>query len=214
MHSKQEMRETGTTTVGLVCKDCVVLASDTKSTLGYMVSSKEFEKIAQIDDKIAITTAGGVGDMQALTRMLKAEISLYKSMRNADFTVRAATTLLSNILQGSRYYPYMAMVIVGGHDKDGLHVSSVDPLGGSEEVSKFSATGSGSPFAFGVLETDYKENMAKEDAMRVAVKAIRAARERDIFSGGKTMMAVIDKNGLEFISDEKIKELERMKEVK
>ncbi|MFH1630984.1 MAG: archaeal proteasome endopeptidase complex subunit beta [Candidatus Aenigmatarchaeota archaeon] len=208
MHSKQELRETGTTTIGLVCKDCVILASDTKSTLGYMVSSKEIEKIVKIDDKLALTTAGGVGDTQALIRTITAEINLYKSMRNAEFTVRAAVTLLSNVLQGTRYYPYMAMLIVGGHDRDGCHIYSIDPMGGSEETSKFTATGSGSPFAYGVLESDYKENMSKDEAMRVAAKAIKSSRERDIFSGGKTMMVAIDKNGLEFISDEKLKEIE------
>jgi proteasome beta subunit len=209
MHSKQEMRETGTTTLGMVCKDCVLLASDTKSTLGWMVSSKEVEKICQIDEKIALTTAGGVGDTQALIRVLKAEINLYKSMRNAQFTVRGTSTLISNIMQGSRYYPYMAMLIVGGHDRDGFHLYSIDPMGGAEETTKFTATGSGSPFAYGILETDYKENISKEDAMKVAWKAIKAARERDVFSGGKTMMVIIDKDKLEFVSEEKLKEIEK-----
>src|SRR3989338_10820318 len=151
MQSSQEVRKTGTTTVGLVCKECVILASDTKSTLGYMVSSKDIEKIVQVDDRIALTTAGGVGDTQALIRILKAEIRLYKSMLNAEFTVRATNTLLSNIMQGTRYYPYMAMLILGGYDREGGHIYSIDPMGGGEEASKFTATGSGSPFAYGFL---------------------------------------------------------------
>ena len=95
---QEEKLKTGTTTVGLACKDCVILASETKSTLGYMVSSKKAEKIHKIDDRIALTIAGGVGDAQTLVRLLKAEINLYKLTRNAEFSIKAATTLLANIL--------------------------------------------------------------------------------------------------------------------
>ncbi|MBI4895851.1 MAG: archaeal proteasome endopeptidase complex subunit beta [Candidatus Aenigmarchaeota archaeon] len=206
MKEKMEMRETGTTTVGIVCKDAVILASEGKSTLGYLVSSKSAQKVYQIDDKIALTTAGGAGDTQALCRILKAEINIYKTMRNTDFTVNATISLLSNILQQNRYYPYMAMLIVGGHDRDGFHVWTLDAMGGAEK-DKSVATGSGSPFAYGVLEADYKENMTKEEGIRLVVKAIRSARERDIFSGGKIQVCVITKDNLEFVDDTKIDEI-------
>ncbi|MEM7819373.1 MAG: archaeal proteasome endopeptidase complex subunit beta [Candidatus Aenigmatarchaeota archaeon] len=204
---QQEKLKTGTTTVGLVCKDCVVLASETKSTMGWLVSSKTSQKIYQVDDKIAVTTAGGAGDTQALIRLLKAEINLYKLTRNAEFTVKAATTLLANILIGNRWYPYMAMLIIGGVDKDGYHIYSIDPVGGVEE-DKYTSTGSGSPMAYGVLEDGFKDNLTKEEGIRLAVRAIRSARERDVFSGGRDIVvATIDKNGFEFVDKEKIKEL-------
>jgi proteasome beta subunit len=204
----QESKQTGTTTVGLLCKDCVILASETKSTLGYLVSSKEAKKIYQVDDKIALTTAGGVGDTQAITRLLRAEIALYKSIRSAPFTVRAAATLLSNILQSTRYFPYLVMLIVGGHDRDGFHIITVDPLGGIEE-DKYVATGSGSPVAYGVLEAEFREGLSREEGIRLAVRAIRAATQRDVFSGGKISIAVIDKERFEFIPEERIKEIEK-----
>ncbi len=205
--NQQQTLKTGTTTIGILCKDCVILGAESKSTLGYLIASKEAEKVYQIDDKIAMTTAGGSGDTQALIRILKAEISLYKMGRNNEFTVNAASSLLSNILNGNRYYPYMAMLIVGGWDKTGGHVFSIDPVGGSEE-EKYTATGSGSPMAYGVLEDGYKENMTREEGIRLAVRAIRSARERDIFSGGKNInIVVIDANGLKFVDKEKIDEI-------
>lgn len=200
-------KKTGTTTVGLVCKDCVVIAADAKSTLGYLVSSKNSEKVYQIDDKMAVTTAGGAGDTQALIRIIRAEIKLYKLTRNNDITVKAASTLLANVLQSVRYYPYMAMLIIGGADKEGFHVFSIDPVGGVEE-DKYTSTGSGSPIAYGVLEEGYKENMSREEGVRLAIRSIRAARERDIFSGGRDInVAVIDKDGLKFVESEKVKEI-------
>ncbi|MFH0836650.1 MAG: archaeal proteasome endopeptidase complex subunit beta [Candidatus Aenigmatarchaeota archaeon] len=203
---KPETRETGTTTAGIICKDCLILGSESKSTLGYLVSSKTAQKVYQIDDKIAITTAGGAGDTQAVVRMLKAEINIYKTMRHTDFTVNATISLLSNILQASRYYPYMSMLIIGGHDKSGFHLWTIDPMGGAEEDNCV-ATGSGSPFAYGVLEADFKENMSKEDGIRLLVKAIRSARERDVFSGGGIVIAVITKDGYELVAKEKIDEI-------
>lgn len=199
--------KTGTTTVGIVYKDGVVLAAESKSTLGYLVSSKNAEKIIKIDDRIAITTAGGSGDTQALARILKAEINLYKLTRNTEITVKAAITLLANIMQSVRYYPYLAMLIMGGVDKNGSHVFSIDPVGGMEE-EKYTSTGSGSPMAYGVLEDGFREEMLKDEAVRLAVRSIRSARERDIFSGGKDIVVItIDKNGVEFVNKDKIREL-------
>jgi len=138
--------------------------------------------------------------------LLKAEINLYKLTRNAEFSIKAATTLLANILQSSRFYPYMAMPIIGGIDKDGEHVFSVDPVGGIEK-DDYIATGSGSPMAYGVLENDFKEGLTKEEGIKLAVRAIRAARERDIFSGGKEIVvATIEKDGVRFVDKEKINE--------
>ena len=206
---QEEKLKTGTTTVGILYKDGVVLASDSKSTLGSLVASKTTQKIYQVDDRIVVTTAGGSGDTQALIRILKAEINLYKLTRNKDFTVKAAVTLLSNILSNNRWYPYLAMLIVGGVDKDGNHIYSIDPVGGSEEEDKFTSTGSGSPFAYGVLEDSYKDNLAKEEAVHLVINAVRAAQERDIFSGGRDIVvAIIDKTGTEIIN-QNIRELSK-----
>lgn len=205
---QEEKLKTGTTTLGMVCKDCVILASETQSTLGYMISSKNAQKVFKLDDKIALTVAGGVGDTQSLIRMLKAEINIYKLTRCAEFTVQATVTLLSNILQSNRYYPYMAMLVVGGVDRNGSHVYSVDPVGGVEE-DNFVVTGSGSPIALGVMEDKYKESLTEEEGVALAVRAIRSAKGRDVFSasGNEIRVAVINKNGVNFVDKEKIREL-------
>lgn len=208
MQEEQQKLKTGTTTVGILFKDGVVLASESKATMGWLIASKTSQKIYQIDDRIGITTAGGSGDNQALIRILKAEINLYKLTRNAEFTVKAAATLLSNILSNNRYYPYYVMNILGGYDKEGAHLWSIDAVGGYEEEKSFTATGSGSPVAYGVLEDGFKENMTKDEAVRLAVRSIRSARERDVMSGGQyIVVAVIDKNGFDYVPAEKIKEM-------
>jgi len=194
----------GTTTIGLIAKDAVVVAAEQKSVLGYMIESKLAKKIYQLEDHIGLTIAGAVGDAQAIVRLLKAQFKLYKLDRG-PITVKAAATLLSNILQSSKYFPYINQFILAGFDNQpGLY--SFDPFGGFDFRDKFYSTGSGSPFAYGVLEAAFKENMTVEEAIALVLKAIKVAIERDIGSGGKNFeVAVIDKNGYRELSQQELK---------
>jgi proteasome beta subunit len=196
--------KTGTTTIGLIGKDFVILGAEQKSTMGYMVDSKVAQKVYQLDDHIGLTIAGSVGDALAIVRLLKAQLKLYK-LERGPITVRAAATLLSNVLQGSKYYPYMNQFIIAGFDKEPV-VYSMDPLGGFDVKDKFYSTGSGSPFAYGVLEAEFKENMTTDEATALVIRAIKTAIERDIGSGGKEIqIAVIDKNGYRDLSKQDMK---------
>ena len=196
------IKETGTTTVGIVCKDAVILAAEKKSTLGYLVASKESEKIIPLDDHIAMTIAGASGDAQILARYLKAEFKLFEILHRRKIMVKGAATLLSNILQSSKYLPYYVQLIIGGVDEKGPHLFDLDAIGGIEEEKKFTSTGSGSPIALGVLEDQYKEDMTIEEGKELAKRAIKAAIERDIASGGKGIdIAVITKEGIKIESE-------------
>jgi proteasome beta subunit len=192
-----KVKKTGTTTVGIVCKDAVVLAAEKKSTLGYLVASKESEKILPLDTHIAMTIAGASGDAQVLARYLRAEFKLFEIEHRRKITVKGAAVLLSNILQSSKYFPYYVQLIIGGVDDSGPQIFDLDAIGGIEEAKKFTSTGSGSPIALGVLEDQYKENMSIDEAKELAKRAIKAAIERDIGSGGRAIdVAIITKDGI------------------
>lgn len=194
---KMEVRKSGTTTVGLVCKEAAVVAAEKKSTLGYLVGSKETEKILQLDDHVAMTIAGVSGDAQTLARYLRAELRLFELQNNRKIPVKAAATLLANILQGSKFYPYFVQLIIAGYDQAGPGIFSLDPVGGTEEEKKFFSTGSGSPIALGVLEDGFKEGLSADEGVKLALRAIKAAVERDIASGGAGIdVAVITKEGI------------------
>lgn len=192
-----EVRKTGTTTMGIICKDGAVLAAESKSTMGYLIASKESEKILQLEDHIAMTIAGASGDAESLARYMRAELKLFAIENQRKISVKGAATLLANILQGSKYYPYYVQLIIAGYDNTGASVFTLDPLGSVEEERKFFSTGSGSPMALGVLEDAYKEGMTVDEASKLAMRAIKSAIERDIGSGGKAMdIAVITKDGV------------------
>lgn len=207
---KEQMQKlkTGTTTVGIVCKDGIVLAAEKKATLGYLVASKDDIKIVQVMPHIGMTQAGAVGDIQALVRYLKAEATLYELRENKRISVNAAATLLANIMYGGRWFPYMVQIILAGYDDKGPQLFILHPDGSKLEEKKFFSTGSGSPMAFGVLEVLYKDGLTVEEAKHIAVKAVKAAVERDIASGGKGIdVAVIDKNGFKMLSEEEVQKM-------
>lgn len=199
---KPEIRKSGTTTVGMICKDGVVLAAEKRSTLGYLVASKESIKIFPLEKHLALTIAGASGDAQALVRYMKAECKLFGIQTKRKISVRGAATLLSNILQSGRwtFLPYMVQLIIAGYDDSGPSIYTLDAIGSAEEEKKFFSTGSGSPIALGVLESRYKDGIPTEEGIKVAVDAIKAAVERDIASGGKGIdVAVITKEGVKFL---------------
>ena len=180
-NSEQKKFGTGTTTVGIVYDKGVLLAADKRATMGSFIASKEVEKIIAIGYRIAITTAGGVGDAQSLSRLLRAELEMYKYASGEPLSIQGSATLLANVLQGSKYFPYIVQIIIGGYDT-APRLYDVDLFGGLLE-EKYTSTGSGSIVAYGVLDDGFKESMKEEDAVELAKRAIRAAIKRDSASG-------------------------------
>ncbi len=191
--AKHEGMKTGTTTVGLVCKDGVVLASDRRATMGYFIASKDIDKIYSISDNLAMTIAGSVGDAQTLVRWMNAEIKLYELKHEKSITVEAAATLLATILAQYKYYPFYVQLLLGGVDEK-ARLFSIDMLGGITE-EKVSSTGSGSPIAYGVLEELFKEDRDIEYNLPIAAKAVHAAMKRDAASGENVDLVVVSKVG-------------------
>ncbi len=184
----------GTTTVGLICRDGVVLASEKRATMGSFIASKAARKIYQVDDRMGLTTAGIVGDAQALVRLISVEARLYKTRRQEPMTVKAMTTLLSNVLNGQRMFPYLVQLLVGGIDREGPHIYSVDPFGGNTDEREIAATGSGSPIAYGVLEDKYSADISLEEGIALATQALRSAMKRDSASGEEIEIVTITKD--------------------
>ena len=194
---------TGTTTIGIVAKDGVVLATERRVTAGNMIQNKTAQKLFKIDQNVGITIAGYVGDAQVLARYLRAEVSLYRLRRSAPLSTEGAATLLANILSGNRYYPYLAWMIVGGVDGKGGHLFSVDPAGGCIE-DKFVSVGSGSPFAYGIVEESYSHDLSTSDGVDLALRGLTAAMRRDSASGDGYLAHIITAKEYRELTDDEI----------
>lgn len=187
----------GTTTIGLVFDKGVVLATEKRATMGNLVASKTAKKVYQIADRIGMTTAGGVGDAQQLARLMRVECNLFQVRRGRPISVGATSTLLSNYLNQNRYFPFYVQLLVGGIDESGPSVYSVDAMGGASRENDIVATGSGSPFAYGVLEDRYTHDMTEEQAVDLAVRALKSAMRRDVGSGEDISIVVITREKYE-----------------
>jgi proteasome beta subunit len=199
----------GTTTVGILCDDGVVLASESRATMGNFIASSAAKKIYQVDDLVGLTTAGVVGDAQSLVRMIQVEARLYKMQRGEPMTVKAITSLLSNVLSARRYFPFMVQLIMGGVDRYGPKIYSLDALGGQIEERRIVSTGSGSPTAYGVLEALYKPGIKIEDGKVLAARAIHNAMKRDSASGDKIeLVKITDK--YEVVGEQELEEIMKL----
>lgn len=196
--------KTGTTTLGLVYKDGVILAADRRATADHIVANKNAEKVMAISGSIGITTAGMVADLQAMVRLMRSELTLYEIRSGSKLDTDGAVSLLSAVLFNKRLSLNLIYgeFIVGGYDT-APKLFSIDEAGGQGK-DKFTVTGSGGVFALGVLEGDYKDNMSEEEAVKLAYKAISASIRRDVYTGEGIDIAVINKKGYKKLSDEEI----------
>ena len=200
----EDVKKTGTTTLGMIIKDAVIIATEQRATMGTLIAHKSTKKLYKIDQHMALATAGLVGDLQVLARYLNAEANLYRLKRDIQIPVESAATLMSNILNQRKFYPYYVQLILGGYDGSGGHVYSLDAAGGAIP-DKYTAAGSGSPYVFGVLEDNYKDDLTTEEGIDLAVRAITAAKNRDSASGGMISVAVITKEGFREVPEEEVK---------
>ncbi len=203
----QDMVYKGTTTVGLVCKDGVVLATEKRATMGNFIASRRAKKIYRIADRVAMTTAGAVGDAQFLARLISVEAKLYEIRKEEKPTIKALATLLSNILNSYRFFPYFVQLLVGGVDVRGPSIYSIDLIGGAIEERDIVATGSGSLTAYGVLEDRYSPDMSVDEAVELAVRAIYSAMKRDSASGDGMDVVKITKEEYVELKPEEVDEI-------
>ncbi|MFP4626103.1 MAG: archaeal proteasome endopeptidase complex subunit beta [Natronomonas sp.] len=191
----ENVKETGTTTIGITTAEGVVIATDMRASLGgRFVSNKDVQKVEQIHPNAALTLVGSVGGAQSFIRTLRAEVNLYESRRGEDMSIGALATLAGNFARGG---PFFAInPILGGVDDDGHHVFSIDPAGGVMR-DDYTVTGSGLTVAYGTLEQEYRDDMTNEEAKTVAAAGVKAAVERDTGSGNGVFLATVTEEGVD-----------------
>ncbi len=195
-----------TTTIGVVCRDGVLMTTDTRATMGSFVAHKHAKKVYMIDHHLGMTIAGTVGDAQAIVEMLKANAALYRLDMNRPIPVQSAARMVSNILFQARYYPLSVQALIGGMDDTGGHIFALDPLGSMME-ERYVSTGSGSPVAYGVLESEWHDDLNVKDSTPVLVRAISSAMKRDSASGDSFDVVTITKDGYRELSDDEKKHI-------
>jgi proteasome beta subunit len=185
----------GATTIGVVCKDGVILAAEKRVSYGYFIASKGGKKVFKITDRIGAACAGLVSDMQVLARDVEANSNLFSMDVGRKISVRAAAKLMSNILFNRRMSPLITQTIVGGIDEEGPSIWGLDVLG-SVLPDDYAVVGSGTEIAMAVIEEGYRKDLTIEEAKGLVSRAIKSAVSRDAMSGDGVDFLIITKAGI------------------
>jgi len=189
--------KSGTTICGVVCKDAVVLAADTRATEGPMVADKNCEKLHYIAENVYCAGAGTAADLEHTTQLMESQMELLKMATNTQTRVCTVVRRLSTMLFKYQGYVGCALVL-GGVDVTGPHLYQIYPHGSTDKLP-FTTMGSGSLAAMAILESEYKDGMTVDEGKALVAKAIRAGIFNDLGSGGNVDVCVITKDAPGYI---------------
>jgi len=210
LEQARELIKKGTTTVGIKCKNGVVLVADKRVSMGYL-NAHQMTKIHPITDRIGMTMAGGVGDNQMILKYLRAQMRLIKIRTGKEPSVKSCANLLSNILYGGKggFFPFYVQVIIAGLDNDNVFRLYTLTPDGSIVEEEYVSTGSGSVMAYGLLDDALKnkKGLQVKQAAQIGLKALSSAIKRDIYTGNGVDLVTITEKGFKRYSQEEIKKL-------
>jgi proteasome beta subunit len=207
---KNSILKTGTTILGIVCKDGVVMAADRQISAGTHVMSKTERKVFQINDYLVMSGCGVAGDIQRVPKLLSAELKLKELKSRSRPTIKQAASLLMNInyngIRQPSMIPQEAGFLISGFNEDGTtELYSIEPAGSIIKVEDFDANfGSGMPYVIGLLERQYKKGITIKEGVELAKEAVKSSTQRDVGSGYGIDVFTITKEGIKKVVEQEI----------
>ena len=208
---KNSILKSGTTILGIVCKDGVVMAADRRATAGTIVVMKNAEKVFLVNDYLVISGTGMMSDIDRVPKFLAAELKLKELRSKVRPTVAQAASLLANMsyngIRQPSMIPQQAGFLLAGFNEDGsTGLFSIGVEGSIAKVNDYDANfGSGMPYVLGLLERQYKQGLSVEEGVKLAVEAIKSSTQRDIGSGNGIDVFTITKDGIKKAVEQEIR---------
>ncbi|KAL5983079.1 Bifunctional protein GlmU [Asimina triloba] len=211
-------RKTGTTIVGIVFQDGVILGADTRATEGPIVCDKNCEKIHYMAPNIYCCGAGTAADTESVTDMVSSQLQLHRYATGRESRVITALTLLKShlfrisdtkdeadnvYLLGSYQGHVSAALVLGGVDVTGPHLHTIYPHG-STDTLPFATMGSGSLAAMAIFESKYKEGLTRDEGIKLVSEAICSGIFNDLGSGSNVDVCVITKGHTEYLRNHQL----------
>ncbi len=207
---KNSILKTGTTILGIVCKDGIVMVADRQTTAGNLVVNKNKQKVRQITDYLVSSWTGVVSDAQRLTKIIAAELKLKELRSRSRPTVKQAANLIATVTYSQVRQPSMVPSMVGslvaGFNEDGsVELYSIEPAGSVMKIEDYDANfGSGMPYVLGLLERQYKKGIGIKEGVELAKEAIKSSTQRDVGSGYGIDVFTITKDGIKKVVEQEI----------
>lgn len=184
----------GTTTLAFKFNGGVIVSVDSRSTMGAYISSGTVKKVIEINPFLLGTMAGGAADCSFWERNLGMSCRLYELRNGRRISVAGASKMLVNVMKSYRGYGLSMGTMIAGWDEKGPQLYYVDD-DGTRLKGKIFSVGSGSTYAYGILDNSYREDMTLEEAIDLGKKAIYHAAHRDAASGGINNLYHMTKDG-------------------
>jgi proteasome beta subunit len=197
---KNNIVKTGTTILGIVCKEGLIMAGDRRANIGgSIIISKNTLKVLTLNDYLLLSGCGSATEVQKVASILPAELKLKELKSKKRPTVKDAASLLSNI------HVYQSAFIIAGYDEDGTF-SMYEILGGLfDKVDDYTASvGSGMPYVLGLLERQYKKGLTLKEGVELAKEALKSSTQRDMGSGNGIDIFTITKEGIKKVVEQTI----------
>lgn len=210
---EKHVLKTGTLTVGIVCKEGIVLAADNRQTYasgnGVAYIAGVAEKVQKINERILATTAGTASDSRRTLKIISAQIKLMELKGKEKMKLKEAASLMSNILfeniRSPSMIPSIAHFLIAGYDEDGtVGLYDASPDGYLQKIENYQATGA--PFeSLGILDVEYKKGMSLEEGIKLARKLFEATAGRQPGVGDGFDIYTIKPQEIEKVFSKKVK---------
>jgi len=207
---KKNILKTGTSILGIICKDGVVMAADRQVSAGNIVMSKKERKVSKINDYLVIAGCGIAADIQRVPKILIAELRLKELRAKKRPSVKDAASLLTNMsysgIRQPSMIPQQAGFLLAGFNEDGtFELYSIEPAGSTIKVDDYDANfGSGMPYILGLLERQYKKDITVKEGAELAIEALKSSTQRDMGSGYGIDVFTITKDGINKVVEKEI----------
>ncbi|XP_068605431.1 proteasome subunit beta type-11a [Brachionichthys hirsutus] len=199
----------GTTTLGFIFQDGVIAAADTRASAGGLVACPAVRKISPLHSHLVATSSGGAADCMLWERILTREIRLYQLRHKRCLSIRGTAKLLAFMLHPFKGTDVCVALTLCGWDNEGndSDPSSVIAGGqggprliyvcsdGARLQGEVFSVGSGSPYAYGVLDSGLRWDLSKDEAISLAREAVFRATHRDAYSGNNVDLFHITAQG-------------------
>ena len=206
----QNVLKSGTSIVGIVCKEGIVIGADRRSTAGSIVMSKNSQKVVKVNEYTAVAGTGVASDIDMTQRVLSAELRLKELKAKSRPTVKEAASLLGMLsyrgIRTPSMIPSIVGMLLGGFDENGASsLYSIEPAGGVYPVVDYDANfSSGMPYILGLLERAYKKDLSVKEGVELAKECIKSSTQRDIGSGNGIDVFTNTKDGIKQVISEEI----------
>jgi len=211
---KKHIVKTGTTTLGIVCKDGIVIAADKRASFGSesggvtYIAGKDQQKIQEVTPNIIVTTAGTASDTRRIIKLVRAELKLKELRSKSKPTIKQAANLFSSVayqsIRAPSMIPSITHFLLAGYDDEGIFLYDIFPDGFLDKKEDYTVSGSGLVNVNPILDSEYNKNISVEEGIKLAKKCIKASMGRDPATGEGIDIYVIKKGEIKPVLMQKI----------